>query len=325
MPAPREPIEAFLDTWRKFVFAIEGEKVSVDLTGGTDTRLIVGILDSLGMEFETGVSGTAEHPDVMISKQVAVTMKDRHPHYVCIHSVDPERLWQELYEVVRAVAGVVADIASAHRLYQLATSRLSRGISLVIGGSGGELYKDGGWWRTAALLGPGPAPGERLIRRLVESGLIGWGMEAKYPTNFFSSELCDIANGYKDSLIQRLKNRYAHNFSEGVYRLADRLFFEYSARAPRGFGARILPTYNPLLDMPWVVVGINLPRSQRFLCRFYRRVLGQLNPTLAQIPTTRGGMTLRAGKELVEFLRILRALREGRWKSPIPKENPLLI
>lgn len=77
--------------------------------------------------------------------------------------------------------------------------------------------------------------------------------------------------------------------------------------------------------MPWVVVGINLARSQRFLCRFYRRILGQLNPTLAQIPTTRGGMTLRAGKELVEFLRILRALREGRWKSPIPKENPLLI
>lgn len=36
-------------------------------------------------------------------------------------------------------------------------------------------------------------------------------------------------------------------------------------------------------------------------------------------------MTLRAGKELVEFLRVLRALWEGRWKSPIPKENPLLI
>lgn len=324
MPAPREPMEAFLNIWRKLASAIEGEKLSVDLTGGTDTRLIVGILDWLGLQFETAVSGTAEHSDIVISQQVAAAMGNRHPHHPCIHYVDPERLWQELYEVVRAVDGV-ADAIVSHRLFQLYMSRLSRGVTLVIGGSGGELYKDGGWWRAATFLSPGPKRAERLIRRLVDSGLIGWGLEAKPLTSFFSPKLRYLADNYKARLFQNLKNRYAPRFPEGSHRLADRLFFEYSIRAPRGFGARILPTFNPLLDVQWVHVGINLPWSQRFLHRFYRRILSQLNPRLACIPTNRAGMTLQSGRELIELLNGLRMLGRNPQKSLVPKEDPRLF
>ena len=324
MPAPQDLLEAFFEAWQRLAAAIYNEVVSVDLTGGTDSRVIVGILDWLGVRFETAVSGTALHSDIVISQQVAAILGNSHPHYPSIHHVDPERLWQELYKVVQAVDGV-ADGVSAHRLYQLYKDRASRGVSLVIGGSGGELYKDGGWWRAAALLGPGPAPGGRLIRRLVQSGLIGWGLEANPPNDIFNPALRDIANSYRDRLFNMLRNRYADKLSEGVYRLADRLFFEYSVRAPRGFGARILPSYNPLLDVNFICVGINLPWYQRFLHRFYRQVLWRVNPQLARIPTNRGGMTLQPRRELIELLGGLKAWMKSRQKSAIPKEDPVLF
>lgn len=324
MPAPRDHVETFFAAWQKLAAAIHNEVVSVDLTGGTDTRVIVGILDWLGVGFETAVSGTAAHSDVVISQQVAAALGNSHFHYPSIHHVDPEQLWQELYEVVRAVDGV-ADGVVPHRLYQLYKDRASRGVSLVIGGSGGELYKDGGWWRAAALLGPGPDPGGRLIRRLVQSGLIGWGLEASPPNDIFNPALRGIANSYKDRLFNMLSNRYADRLSEGVYRLADRLFFEYSVRAPRGFGARILTSYNPLLDANFVCVGINLPWHQRFLHRFYRQVLWPINPQLARIPTNRGGMTLQPRRELIELLGGLQAWMKSRQKSAIPKEDPALF
>ena len=225
--------------------------------------------------------------------------------------------------MVRAVD--VTDGVSAHRLYQLFNNRVSRGMSLVIGGSGGELYKDGGWWRAAALLGPGPDPGGRLIWRLVQNGLIGWGLEAKSPNDIFNPALRDIANNYKNRLFTILRNKYADKFSEGIYRLADRLFFEYSVHAPRGFGARILPSYHPLLDVYWVYVGINLKWNQRFLHRFYRRVLGQVNLQLAKIPTNRGGMTLQPGRELIELLGGLKILEKSRQERVASKDDPLLF
>ena len=324
MPVPQDHVEAFLGAWERLATAIQNEVVSVDLTGGTDTRVIVGILDWLGVRFETAVSGTSRHSDVLISQQVAAILGNSHPHYPCIHRVNPERLWQELYEVVQAVDGV-ADGVSAHRLYQLWKDRASRGVTLVIGGSGGELYKDGGWWRAAALLGPGPDPQGRLIRRLVQSGLIGWGLEANPPNDIFHPALRPIVNSYKVRLIESLRRRYSKDLSEGIYRLADRLFFEYSVRAPRGFGARILPSYSPLLDVNFVCVGINLPWHQRFLHRFYRKVLWQVNPQLTQIPTNRGGMTLQPRRELIELLGGLQALKKRRQDSAIPKDDPLLF
>ena len=324
LSAPSDPIKKFLEAWRRFAVAIHKETVSVDLTGGTDSRVIVGVLDSLGVQFETAVSGTAVHSDVLISKRVAASLGNSHPHHPCIHCVRPKRLWKELYQIVRAVDGVT-DGVSAHRLYQLYNNRVSRGMSLVIGGSGGELYKDGGWWRAAALLGPGPDPGGRLIWRLVQNGLIGWGLEAKSPNDIFNPALRDIANNYKTRLFATLRNKYADKFSEGVYRLADRLFFEYSVRAPRGFGARILPSYHPLLDVYWVYVGINLKWNQRFLHRFYRRILGQVNPQLAKIPTNRGGMTLQPGRELIELLGGLKILEKSRQERVASKDDPLLF
>ena len=49
--------------------------VSVDLTGGTDSRVIVGV------QFETAVSGTAAYSDVLISKRVAASLGNSHPHH----------------------------------------------------------------------------------------------------------------------------------------------------------------------------------------------------------------------------------------------------
>ena len=92
-----DSVAAFLNVMEKIVKSIRDSElqVSVDLTGGTDTRLTAAILDYFGLEFETAVSGTPNHPDVQIGAKVARTLESSHTFHPVFHEVRPTFLWNE--------------------------------------------------------------------------------------------------------------------------------------------------------------------------------------------------------------------------------------
>lgn len=294
---PSDLESAFLGIMEKIATSIRGLRVSVDLTGGTDTRLTASVLDHFGLEFETSVSGAPNHPDVLISEKVAQVLGPVYGHRYVEHEVEPSTLWDELDNIIRAVDGL-CDGVGAHRLYQLALDREKRGIELAIGSSGGELYKDGGWWR-AAFLTPLPARAkEHFIDQIVDSGLAAWGMHA-IPHEIFAKKLRSFSENYLAIIKKRLSERFLPaNMSK--YELADRIFYEYSARAPRGFDCRIIKRYVPYLDPDLVAIGTHLPMQDRLRHGFYRKILSRLSPQLANMLTTRNGMSVaRGGKGIM--------------------------
>ncbi|MCK4394312.1 hypothetical protein KAX17_15535 [Candidatus Bipolaricaulota bacterium] len=289
---PSDLESSFLGIMQQITDSVRGLRLSVDLTGGTDTRLTASILDHFGLEFETSVSGTANHPDVLISEKVARLLSPVCGHHPLVHEVGPSTLWLELDDIVRKVDGL-CDAVGAHRLYQLALDREKRGIELVIGSSGGELYKDGGWWR-AAFLTPLPIRAkEHFIDKIVDSGLAAWGMH-EVPRKLFAKRLLDFSENYLSSVKQRLKEGFLSP-TVGKYELADRIFYEYSVRAPRGFGCRMIRRYVPHLDPDLVAIGVHLPMQDRLRHGFYRKILSKVNPELANMPTTRNGMSVARG------------------------------
>jgi hypothetical protein len=106
--------------------------------------------------------------------------------------------------------------------------------------------------------------------------------------------------------------------------MADRLFYEYSVRSPRGFGARQATAYHPLLDPRLVRIGVHLPPTLRFLHRFYRHALRQVNPALTGIPTNRGGMTMKPGREIHDLISGLAASHRRSRVQPVKKTEPAL-
>lgn len=277
--------ETFVQLFENIVNSIRSRQISIDLTGGLDTRLTVLLFRKFGASFETAVCGMANHPDVLISSQLAANLGL--DHYVTFHTINKSSLWQELQQTFQFCDGL-SNLLDNHRLYQLKRDRADRGCTLAIGASGGELYKDGGWWRTALLTGPGRNRAEVTLRKLVASGLVGWGLGKSTPQGLFSHCLEAAANDYKSKLITWLKQQY---MMADKYKLADRIFYEYSVNAPRGTKHSIIDTYIPLLDREAVSIGVNLPHHKRLLHRFHREMLSSLNPEAAGFNTTRGGMS----------------------------------
>src|SRR5208337_4346291 len=133
--------KSFEQYFHEIAASLSNCKVSIDLTGGLDTRLVAAMLDHCGLQFETASSGgTPEYEDIHLSKEVAQAMG--HPWFGTIHSASA--LQNDLNNLLLSTDGLY-DILYYHRLYQLQNSRKERGIDTMISGVGGELFKDY-WW-----------------------------------------------------------------------------------------------------------------------------------------------------------------------------------
>lgn len=323
LESPKTTVQMFLDVFQNIVFSLKNNRISVDLTGGTDTRLLFSILKHYGMKFETAVSGTPGHSDINISLEVAQKMGLK--HYVTYHTVKNIDLEEEMENVFKACDGL-SNILDYHRLYQFEQQRKKRDINLAIGGSGGELYKDGGWWRTAFSTGPGHQKNKATIKKLVNSGLASWGSSPIPPHKLFSEKYHKISLNYKNYLLGFLTKKFNE---ANKYRTADKNFYEYSVISPRGSGHRIINHYHPLLDWQIVILGINLPWRKRFFHNFYREIITSINPEVARLTTDRGGMT--TSTEFIPFLKELKNLQFYYLKKikikksvKIPSTNPEL-
>jgi asparagine synthetase B (glutamine-hydrolysing) len=200
----------------------------MDLTGGSDTRLLAVIFKSVGLDFETAVSGTPGHYDVEISQKVAAELGTK--HYVTYHDVENIDLAGELEETFINGDGF-SDVLAAHRLYQLGRDRAQRNIELAIGGSGGELYKDGGWWRVAMQTLFHPGWDKAIVKKLVYSGLAGWGYQTQMPVSLFADKFREICLTYMEDLYAYLLQNYQEHTR---VKMSDKIFYEYSVNSPRG-------------------------------------------------------------------------------------------
>ena len=279
----------FIQIFQKIADSLKGNKISITLTGGTDSRTLVTIFHDLNVNFETAVSGVPTCPDVLISNKVAKIRKLT--HYTTTHIIDSKTFEEEINKNFYLGDGLI-DVLQTHRLYQFEKDKQKRKIDFSIGGSGGELYKDGGWWRIAFVR----KNKKNIINSLINSGLIGWGLtKGKIPNNIFHKKLLKLAINYKKDISKKLKNRFATNNQQDFYKMADQIFYEYSVRSPRGFNQRLIKNYNPLLERNIVKLGINILNKERFSHIFYRKIVTSIDPKIAKIKTTRGASTMHSG------------------------------
>jgi len=316
---PTKP-KVFLEKFQKIANSLKGYKISIDLTGGTDTRVLMEIFCSLGLDFETAISGQLDCSDVLISRKIA--QKKDLTHFITQHIVNPETLESELEKAFYLGDGLT-NVLDSHRLCQFQEDKKKRGIDFSIGGSGGELYKDGGWFRAAFI----KRNKKRIIDSLVNSGLVGWGLaKGKILGSLFSEKFSKLAINYKRNLSQKLYTRFTGSPRQNFYKMADQIFYEYSVRAPRGFNQRLITTYAPLLEKNIVKLGINVPEKERLFHIFYRKIVTSLDPRMAKIRTNRGDFTMHSGTYYIttDILKmfLMNTLKKFFKKKKIEVTNP---
>ncbi|MDB3936350.1 hypothetical protein N9383_06490 [Granulosicoccus sp.] len=70
-----EPYASLDESFRHYAYAIGNIPTSIDATGGLDTRTVLAAMVANNLDFETSVSGYHGHPDVLIGKEVASSIK----------------------------------------------------------------------------------------------------------------------------------------------------------------------------------------------------------------------------------------------------------
>lgn len=294
--------------------------ISLDFTGGTDTRLIALMLDYYGLEFETAVSGgTDQYDDVFISKSVSASIG--HPWYRSLHSI--ELLEDDIPQLMHDTEGL-NNILHYHRLYQLQKARRDRGVDTIISGVGGDLFKDFWWFQDFPFYGIKSANIERLLDMRIMSSVPAQSL--------FAMHYAVLNKSLRHNLLQEL-SLYKLDSNTKTY---DNICFNFRMREEAGreltnYGPYV-KTYAPLLDLDIVRIGFNLPRMMRFFSYFHRKELTALNPDVAQLSTTEGGISASSelgmiAKDIPKYIidkmsRLLLKLRLRKQNKALELNHP---
>lgn len=278
-----DEIKSFHDIFEGLAISLSNRNVSIDLTGGIDSRLIAILLDFFGLKFETATSGGAsEYEDVSISKKVANILG--HPWYSTIHSASCfEKDIPELFSTSEGLH----DILNYHRMFQLQKARLKRGIDTVISGVGGELFKDDWWLQDFPFYYKRSANIEKLVDMRI--------MTSKPLHSILTKSYSQISYSLRSKIIQDI-SQYTLETNTKTY---DNIFLNFRMKDIAGREltnhSSFLQAYAPFLDLDIARIGFNLPRKSRLFNIFHRKEITKINSLIANIATTEGGMSASLG------------------------------
>lgn len=268
-----------LEFFRQFCLSIKDLKVSADLTGGVDSRLVCVLLDHFGLEFETAISGMEGIQDVEVPKEVAKKLKHS------LHITEPcvEKLEQVIPELFVWSDGM-NDLFKHYRTLQHHKNRVARGVNLVISGIGGEFVKENMWVQDFPFYVRKKSNVGRFLRMRM--------LQFKCRNAYFAGEFKELNHRFEMKVIKDL-DRYVMDTNTKTY---DNIYYNFRMKtvASRFISSttQLFGCYSPFLEYDLVRYGFHLKRRERFFNQYHRRMITKLNAEVAKIRTAEGGISV---------------------------------
>lgn len=255
--------------------AVKGRQLSVDLTGGFDSRLLCCLLLHHGVKFEASQAGMYGHEDQKIAAEVAQALGApfQFTEYTGAGLLDelPEMLWR--------LDGLGGQVGTVHRLAQLNAARHARGIDLTFKGQGGELYKEFFWTQDFPFYRSRKSRLGRLHRMRIEFETLS--------RQVLSDEYYAAFEASRPARLKRLE-RYVLPLNTQTY---DSVYYHerigtWGSRLITACQRPDLPSHSPLCELEMVKLGFAAPRRMRFYNRMHRHYITQASRAAARIKTT---------------------------------------
>ena len=303
-------VDLFMDRLGDMLQCAKHTRLCFDMTGGTDSRLLVAAAAHCGLEFEGMCLGDDSSSDVAIGASVAEHLGRAFHHYVPVQISAEESFDRSLFEAVDGMRP--ATLASSHAFER---QREKHNFDVVVDGDGGPNYKDCEWTRYALRSMVLREDNLSLFRRCIHSLVrpsVRSGLE-----DLLSPSYVKI---FRD-LINRLPSEMDARYKDLDPIAATDLFYnQYANLMHVGTGNRQGRRWSPLNDPALVNVGLSLPLRRRLLHGFHRHVISRYDPVLASMPTDRANLTMSTGTShvLVDAGRIAAHYLGIRQRKHIP-------
>lgn len=266
--------------------SVGSRQLSVDVTGGFDTRLIACLLHHKGATFEAAISGREDAEDVIIAHRVADVLGA--PFQLSLHDIS--ELEHDLPRTFAAGDGLT-DLRRLHRDWQNARARIARGMEVMSHGGGGAHFKD------FFCLQDIPRYGSRNTNfaRFYDLRVTPVKLAPGILTAQAASILANLRQKTLDSFESYRKPTNNESYDEVAYKL----------RAPEFYGQYFSNYINlgmdvvaPFLDHTCARAAMRLSAWQRFFSAYHRRLITKYCSQLAVLPTTEGYNASAAAKDL---------------------------
>jgi asparagine synthetase B (glutamine-hydrolysing) len=256
--------------------AMTERRISVDLTGGFDTRLIACLLDQRHVPFECALSGVPDSEEHRRALQVAEVM-GREFHF---HVHDIAGLESDLPAVFAAGDGLT-EIPRLHRDRQLCLSRQQRGIEIMLHGGGGGFFQDHYVVQDFPRYGSPHANVTRYYHLRIAP--------IPLPEDQLTPAAATLRHEVRDGLLAKFE-RCREPTNNQTY---ERIAYEY--RTPEFYGATFTNYINigmdveaPFLNARLIALAMRLPPWRRVFMRWHREVISRNCPRLAALRTVDG-------------------------------------
>jgi len=263
--------------------AVEGQRVSLDLTGGHDSRLLAACFKQVGAGIaECATMGRPAQQDLTIARNVAQGLKL--PHASATH--DAAGFEGRVLALLRVTNGQLG-LATYDHAYQFGNSRLERGMTLAISGVGGEVWKDFWWLQDYPFLGGRPNFDWLYATRIEARKPATTGLSPSFEPAFDAAKV-----DYLAAMRERFGGLGRTQAYDSVY-----AFLRIPSVGGPWVTASILsglPTFCPLLDLDGVIASIGKPKSERMFAAWHRKTISRAAPEIAALKAT-DGLSARAG------------------------------
>lgn len=278
-----------------FLSNANSKKVVADLTGGTDSRMVLCSLMERYPRPVTTTSGLNDFIDVQIARQIASKLELEHYWY------DPAAVELDQSKLDRAVEltdGNMSPIRLARQLTYY--EEKARRFDFITGGTGGALFKDHYWLFEFNRVGLNREPNWDRVVRL---SLMPHAMEDDY------------FKGYDDNIVPSMIELYRCWSSQVLGTNNQKLdFLSFDLKTPAFTGqsfsltTQFLDAYHPMLDSDNVQFSVNLPPEMRVRNILQFSIIQKLRPEISWVLTNDGVPTIPP-VGVYSWLRVLRGHR----------------
>lgn len=296
----------------------------IDLTGGFDSRAVVGAMRRAGGGFHTVVNGDERHPDVVAANRIAAELGLPHIHHRPGHRAAGQ-VWETAKEALAYTDGEY-DVLLYQSVLEVQRALARREFDACVSGSNGEICK-GYWWE---LLFPFTGSRNHFdSRKVAEKRFVYDGEE----TGLLAFEFPDSLGAHFAGIIDRATQPLARHPNTAKL---DTVYLTLRMQRWQGRIAsaslRIWPCLCPFLFRAPMEVALSARPSLRMRHRMVRRLIEHLDPQLAALPLEYGypasplrwsnlpafaGPVLRCG--FSKAATRLRRLFGGRLTAPAPR------
>ena len=254
-----------------------------DLTGGFDTRGLLGAALQTEHQFDFVVNGSANDPDVLASTRIARDFGLRHRH-LWSGFESAAQWWRRAKQSLALVDGEQDILYYAH-IYEV-HDRLARDFDASVNGNVGEICQ-GHWWEVCLpFLGSRRGVDARLIasRRVVADGEVPNLLACDFPEH-----LVDYFTRIVRQENAGLQGQPNVAYMDNIYlALWEQRFYGRTISAT----SQIWPVISPYAFGSALEAAVSVPWQHRVRRRLSRRLINYQSPKLAALPVAQGGPAL---------------------------------